>query len=140
MKIHTLFVLSVVLCVMILSGCGGKNQRLSGKVTFSDDGTPVPHGAIFFTDGQFMSQGVIKSDGTYVVGTKEKTDGIPPGTYKVYFAGVELEESVTTPDGFSDRKYTPLISSKYGDPETSGLIFTADGSTKTFDVQLDRAK
>ena len=140
MKVHTLFVLSTILCVLLLSGCGGKNQQLSGKVTFSDDGSPVPIGAIFFTDGQFMSQGAIKPDGTYVVGTMTKTDGIPLGDYKVYLSGVTSSEDVQRGDGGFDTKYTSLIDSKYASADTSGLTFTADGKTKTFDIKLDRAK
>ena len=128
MKNRTLCVLSVILCALILSGCGDGNYRLSGKVTFSDDGSPVPNGAIFFTDGKSRSQGGIQSDGTYVVGTLAKTDGIPPGEYKVYFAGVSTEDNVS------------LIDSKYHSADASGLTFTADGKKKTFDIQLDRAK
>jgi len=141
MKNYPFFALPLVLCVLIFSGCGSKNYQLTGKVTFSDDGSPVPAGTIFFTDGAFMSQGAIKPDGTYVVGTMDKTDGIPPGEYKVYFGGVNsVEEYDPYGDGFTQAKYTPLIDSKYASADTSGLTFTADGKTKTFDVQLDRAK
>ena len=140
MKNRTIFIVPALLCILILSGCGNKNQSLSGKVTFSDDDSPVPAGAIYFTDGTHLSQGSI-TDGTYVVGTKGKADGLPPGTYKVYFGGVNKRESyVDAESGTHMTKTTHLIASKYASADTSGLTFTVDGKTKTFDVLLDRAK
>lgn len=135
---RSFFAASVLLFALLFTGCG-ENYPLSGKVTYSDDGSPVPTGAIFFTDGKFMSQGAIKEDGTYVVGTLKKTDGIPPGAYKVYFGGVQRQEDVKNAEGILETKYIPLIDGKYNSANTSGLTFTADGSEKTFDVKLDRA-
>ncbi|MDR1480438.1 MAG: hypothetical protein LBJ00_16005 [Planctomycetaceae bacterium] len=39
-----------------------------------------------------------------------------------------------------DRKEMPLIVEKYADPDTSGLTFTVDGKTKTFDIKVERGK
>ena len=123
--------------LMFVFGCSDR-QSLSGKVTFSDDGSPVPAGVVYFNTPTSVSRGAIKPDGTYAVGTDKLTDGIPKGTYAVT---VRVEEAVviTLPDGSKDVEGKSLIDRKYHDTETSGLTFTADGKTKTFDIQVDRA-
>ncbi len=130
------FLLMIALCVCM--GCDGK-QQLGGKVTFSDDGSPVTMGAVFFTTPTFVAQGDIKSDGTYVVSSTGMNDGIPPGKYQVYIGGVETVETKEM-GGRTITNRTSLINTKYQSPSTSGLEFTVDGSTRKFDIQVDRAK
>ena len=136
MNRKTVVLLALVLCIAL--GCSGK-QPLGGKVTFSDDGSPLTKGAVFFTTATFVAQGDIKPDGTYTVGSLDLDDGIPPGEYKVYIAGAD---DVTYKD-LGDRKVEvrkSLIDTKYRSSEDSGLTFTVDGTTKRFDIQVDRAK
>jgi len=133
----------VLVGLVFAFGCSNK-VSLGGKVTFSDDGSPVPTGNVQFETDKFFAQGEIKSDGTYVVGTDKLTDGIPKGTYRVV---VFAEETTTVetpaqrqgdlPTSTTRRK--PLIDSKYNSGSTSGLTFTVDGKTKKFDFQVDRA-
>ena len=118
-------------------GCS-KNYSLTGTITFSDDGSPVPDVAVFFTDGKNVSQGAADKTGKYVVGTLGVKDGIPPGTYKVYIVGAEEIEYEPGPGGISVTKITPYIQRKYYSAETSGLTFVSDGKTKSFDITLDR--
>ncbi|HBT78324.1 MAG TPA: hypothetical protein DEB39_15685 [Planctomycetaceae bacterium] len=116
-------------------GCGGK-YPLTGKVTFSDDGSPIPECIVFFVKDTFLAQGnVIKADGTYLVGSTGLKDGLPPGEYQVYIAGAQ--NVTTTPQG--ENIYTSQIDDKYRSVETSGLAFTVDGKKRRFDIQLDRA-
>ena len=129
------------LCVVLVAtiGCGNK-QSLRGTVTFSDDGSPVPTGTVYFSTPTFEATGQIKQDGTYAVSSTGKEDGIPKGqTYTVTVVGVEDEEITQDANGnVTSRKRTPLIDPKYNRKETSGLTFTSDGASK-FDIKLDRA-
>ena len=85
-----------LICVIILFsitiGCSQK-QSLHGTITFSDDGSPVPTGAIFFTTPTFEAMGAIKKDGTYTVSSTGNNDGIPKGqTYAVTITADEVEQ------------------------------------------------
>ena len=129
----------VLVGLVLMSGCGSGNQSLSGKVTFTDDDSPVPMGIVQFNSATSFSQGEIKSDGTYIVGTNALTDGIPPGTYTVTVHATEYTE-IRGADGSFSSQSKPLIHSKYNNADTSGLTFTADGKMRTFNIQVDRAK
>jgi hypothetical protein len=136
-----LFSLSVLLFAV---GCGNK-LPLSGTVTFSDDGSPVTRGAIFFQSDKVLAQGDIQEDGTYTVGTDKKNDGLPRGTYQVTITGTEKLTLVPIkrPGGMVGGETaveTPSVDKRYGDAATSGLSFTVDGKTKKFDIKVDRAR
>jgi hypothetical protein len=134
----------VLVGLLFAFGCSNK-VRLSGKVTFSDDGSPVPTGTVQFETDTFVAQGEINSDGTYIVGSEALADGIPKGTYRV----VIFAEEMTTVETPAQRQgdlptsttiRTPLINSKYNSGHTSGLTFFVDGKTKKFDIKVDRAQ
>ena len=135
-----LFLLSVVILTFgfLIPGCGSGNQKLSGKVTFSDNDEPLTRGIICFQMGpnSSMSRGTIQSDGTYVVGSLKKNDGLPLGTYEVFITGAIS----TNINKNGHETVEPLIHSKYSDVKTSGLTFTANGKTRTFDIRVDRAQ
>ena len=94
-------------------GCGGEGFNVSGKVTFSD-GKPLTQGQVTLTSGRFTGSGEIISEGTYTISAR-----VPAGTYKV---------AVQASD-------TPLIDSKYSDPETSGLVCEVKGPTM-FNIEV----
>jgi len=123
---------------VFMLGCSD-NLPLGGKVTFSDDGSPVTTGAVFFTTPTFEAQGSIKSDGTYVVGSTGLADGLPRGTYQVSIRGAEDVTTVEGADGSRTERRKALIDAKYQSAETSGLTFTVDGKTRKFDIPVDRA-
>jgi hypothetical protein len=135
MKIRTIFFL--LLIILVISGCG-KNVGLSGKVTFSDDNSPLTFGEVCFRTDTFLARGTLKNDGTYTVGSLTKTDGIPPGVYQVYITGAVKELGLVN---IGTNKETTiieqLIDEKYGNPEKSGLTVEVKKST-TFNIQVDR--
>jgi hypothetical protein len=148
MNYRFLLLLSVAV-LLVVAGCSNK-VPLRGTVTF-DDGEPLTHGAVFFQSEKLSAHGVIQSDGTYTVGTDKTTDGIPRGTYQVFLAGTEHVEFRQTTTGmvdsvtgenidhrFREEIRTPTIDPKYSSPATSGLTFTVDGRTRTFDIQVER--
>jgi hypothetical protein len=127
----------IVLAIAAFIGCSGNNVQLRGKVTYSDDGTPLDTGTVCFVKDNSMSRGHINSDGTYVLITAKPGDGIPPGTYSVYVIGAERTKRIGRDDDFTETT-VQLIDTKYSLPETSGLTCVVDRTTKTFDFQVDR--
>jgi len=126
--------------MIFVFGCSGK-KPLRGKITFSDDGSPLPVGAIYFETPTYSASGVIEKDGTYIVGSDSLRDGLPKGTYSVVIRGADEITVIHPPGGGMPRENRrPLIDSKYQNPDTSGLSFTVDGKTRKFDFQVDRAK
>lgn len=118
-----------------MTGCGSK-MPLTGKVTYSDDNTPVTHGIVCFSDGKTMARATIRPDGSFSVGTNSETDGIAPGQYKVSLI-VTGEEA---PSGDDYKPAESLIDEKYTDPEQSGLTFDTATSPHPFNFSVDRKK
>jgi hypothetical protein len=128
---------SILLILLPLCGGCGPNVGLGGKVTFSDDGSPLAVGSVVFLKGSLISRGDLQPNGTYVVGSLSDKDGLPPGTYMVYVSGAE--KIIIPPGKTEDDAYRePLIDSKFTQPETSGLTLEVTKSTKKFDFQVDR--
>ena len=134
----------LLLYALLLTGCSG-NTPISGTVTFSDDGSPVPVGLVTFDDGKFVARGAIGADGRYVMGFEKERDGVPPGTYAVTITGaIELLPCPENEDAdpYNDIYPPPsrqLIDLKYADKSTSELTITVDGSQRTYHIQVDRA-
>ena len=131
MKYCTFFLLGMILICGV--GCS-KNLQLKGKVTFSDDGSPLDAGMILFENGPTVSRGTINKDGTFTMGSEKQTDGLPPGTYSVYFANaVKAEGDMRAP------RMVYLLDPKYNSAATSGITVTVDRSTKSpLEIQVER--
>lgn len=127
----------LVCALVLLVGCS-KKQPLGGKVVYSDN-EPVTKGVVVFQTPTFVAQGKIQNDGTYVVGTDKMTDGIPKGEYEITVLGTEDVAYKPGRDNAPMPVLTPTIDAKYTDPKTSGLKFIADGKTRKFNIQVDRA-
>ena len=125
-----------ITALFLASGCGG-NVNLTGTVTFSDDGSPLPRGQICFTTPGFMARGEIKPDGTYVVGSITEKDGIPPGTYQVHIINSEKEVG-TNREGLM--LYEDVIDQKYTSASTSELSVVVDAKTRRHDIRVERPK
>jgi len=137
------FVTIIILSAVCLFGCS-PNVPLGGRITFEDNGEPLPIGTIGFVSGNHQARSDIGSDGRYRLGFQREGDGLPKGEYKIYIQSVQLELTMgPSPDGDEvvlARKEIPLIADKYKSPETSGLTYTADGTAKTFDIKVERAR
>lgn len=130
---------AIVSLLFLCAGCGS-NLAVSGKVVFSDDKAPVPNGIICFDSGTINARGTIQSDGTFRMGSMKETDGLPPGTYKVFFIDVQEQTGVIKGSGADADEpiYTSLIDSKYLSSTTSGLTTEVTSSTKELSFELDR--
>ena len=130
--VNKLASLPVVLLVMAC-GCGGGKydlQRMEGTVTLTD-GTPGRGLHVSFEcDAPLISaKAMTDESGHYRLGTLETGDGAPPGHYRV----AVVEADVLDPDAVRP----PRIHTKYARFETSGLEFTVEDGTNTFDIRLD---
>lgn len=91
-------------------------------------------------DNNFSARGNIVN-GAFTVSSIKENDGLPKGTYDVYFSGIEkvVKEGKTLDNGDTIEPETaPAIDSKYLSASTSGISLTVDGSTKTVEYKLDR--
>jgi hypothetical protein len=125
-----LFVTLMISITLLTAGCS-RQVPLGGRITFEDNGEPLTEGTIAFVSGNNQARSEIDKDGKYTLGFREEGDGLPKGEYKVYIQAVHIEIQTGTE--------TPLIAAKYANPDTSGLTFTVDGTTKTFDIKVERA-
>jgi len=131
----------VLFALILAAGCGKGHVPLGGKVTFSDDGSPLTAGSVNFVSGSFQSRAPLQPDGTYTVGTYKDGDGLPPGKYSVFVSGAVKQIGETQADstgmGGGMPITEPLIAPKFSAATTSDLEFEA-GSAKTFDFKVDR--
>lgn len=128
----------VFFALVLALGCSDKSG-VKGKVTFSEDGSPLTKGTVYFENqasGGALSRGEIQSDGSYTMGTLKASDGVPAGKYKVYIA--DAHDYETAPDGSAVS--IQLIDSKRTSSATTDLTFEVPGGGKTFDIQVERFK
>ena len=122
--IATLFL--VVACF----GCG-KQVGLTGKVVFSDDGSPVPCGVVVFSTPTFQARGNIEQNGTFTMGSYSAADGLPPGTYTVAIIGATSGDDESTID---------LVAQKWTSPSTSDYTIEVKKTTRNLVIEVDRAQ
>jgi hypothetical protein len=143
--------------LLAIEGCGGDGRPSLVQVTgtVKVDGAPV-EGAIVslvpITDAKDAykrpSAGVTDASGTFTMGTYEKTDGVPPGKYKVGIYKRELVGELPKnydeeqPDRFN-LKYKWVIPRKFSDPAASGLeaeVTNTELKPASFDLSTGGAK
>lgn len=117
LKCHLCF---FVLCCTILIGCGRPSHELetapvSGKVTL--DGKPLPQGMVYVISTKGRSaKALIQEDGTFVLSTYGKGDGVQVGTHAATVAALPADEG----DARSKKLRVP-VPRRYARPATSGL-------------------
>ena len=130
---YLLFVCLVLGSVLFGTGCLNGNVNFGGKVTFSDDGSPLTMGTVCFESPGFLARGELDKDGKYDLGSLSASDGVPKGTYQVYITGAAK-------GGTNDRGELvpiPLIDPKFTSANT-GMTVTIDGNSKSYDIKVDR--
>ena len=126
--------ITVILTLLFCCGCSDK-VPLTGKVTFTDDGSSLTTGTVCFVTEGFIARGHLKSDGTYKISSTGKDDGLPPGTYKVYL----VDAALLTEGKDGNFITTPLVDSQYENPNTSNIECKVDAKTRQFDFTVERA-
>jgi hypothetical protein len=117
MRISKIFLL---LLLLFCSGCN-KFITVSGKITYPD-GTPVTGNNVIFTTATHEARGLLKEDGSYTLTSLKPGDGVPSGTYTVYFDNPIL----SLPPDFKRKR---IVDEKYCSPSTSGLTCEVKGKT-----------
>lgn len=138
MYLKHFFVILVVLSLFACPGCFSKNVKMGGKVTFSDDKSPLTVGTVVFETDDYQARGAIKPDGSYTLGSLKETDGLPPGTYRVYIKGASISDPTVDPNRRDGAPALPLLVAKFETGRTSGITVDVDASTKRFDFSVDR--
>jgi len=121
-----------VFVLFSIVGCG-TNVSMKGKVTF-EDGTPLTMGMVIVENQSTMARGEIQSNGSYVIGSLSKRDGLAPGEYKVYITGA-AKEIGTKPNGDPLREL--LIEQKYTLPDSSELSVNIQKAT-TYNITVTK--
>ncbi|MDR1383011.1 MAG: hypothetical protein LBJ67_04065 [Planctomycetaceae bacterium] len=126
--------LAFIFLTFLLIGCGNK-VGVSGKVTFSDDHSPLTVGTVCFSTGDFLARGEIQPDGTFKVGSISNSDGLPSGTYQVYIIGADEETG-------KDKSGMPMMKSLI-DPNTindskSPINIEVSSKTKRIELTVNR--
>jgi hypothetical protein len=128
----------VVVVALVALGCGDPNRvNVRGKVTFSDDRSPLTRGIVCLDNDKIMARGTVQPDGSYAIGVEKDGRGIPPGSYKVSILFAQEEIPGGAP--YSPR-YNKLSDDKYASRHTSGIELVVDPSTTRFDITVDRPK
>jgi len=129
-KTVSFFTAFVLFSLLLVIGCG--QPKISGKVIYSDDQSPVTHGTVMFHGSHGVARGIIQSDGRYVIESIKKNDGLPKGEYKI-----SIKETQVNIGPEALPVYKNLIDKKYESPDTSDLFLNVTKS-QTFDIQVDR--
>jgi hypothetical protein len=118
-KIFYIIVLNFICLITV--GCG--NITVTGKVIF-EDGSPLSVGQIRVVGVNGLANAQLTENGTFSVKSVSGKKGIPRGLYKVAIEGAMLPGKSLSGDEFLGpfTKPTPLIATKYADPETSGIV------------------
>jgi hypothetical protein len=132
-----------MLCAATLGvsgGCGNSLASVAGKVTL--DGEPIRGGedvraTVYFNpagSGGVAAVGLVDENGEYRLATGSEA-GVPPGEYKVTFTAAQLVRNAAggAPGG---KRISPP---RYAVADTSGLSFTVEPGSNTYDLVLSSA-
>jgi hypothetical protein len=120
-----------LLCTFVLAccvGCGQSGFTVSGNVAFPD-GSPVPRGQVTIHSNTFTAGGPITANGSYTINAP-----VPAGTYQVTVVA-SGDQPASTLDIVDVRPVPPLVDTKYGSTETSGLTIEVPGN-RSFDLTV----
>ncbi len=128
--------------LVLLAGCGGGNPLelipVRGTVTYN--GKPLGRGIVNYVPKQAgagrSANGPILEDGTFVMTTQKRDDGVAPGTYNIVVysdeeAPIRTREEIESQRGPA-AKPKLLIPEKYMSTETSGLSDVVDDKHSGF--------
>ncbi|MDR0869893.1 MAG: hypothetical protein LBN39_03790 [Planctomycetaceae bacterium] len=116
--------------LLLCCGCGSGHVGLSGKVVYSDDGSPITFGTVLFATPTFQAKGEIKKDGTFTMGSVGAADGLPPGSYNVAVLGF-------TEDAGGDKIYS-YLDPKWTSPSTSNFSVNVEKTTRNLEIKVER--
>ncbi|QEL17946.1 carboxypeptidase-like regulatory domain-containing protein [Limnoglobus roseus] len=125
------------LLAFVLAGCGQSRYPVAGRVSYPD-GSPLEAGTVIaeatVNGVAVSSQGSVKPDGSFTLGTDLPGGGVPAGDYRVAVVPVPL------PDGAAGSGKLPAVEGKFTRPETSGITFQVKTDPKNvLNITVERA-
>jgi len=126
-----ILLIAIVAVSLFVVGCG-KNPKITGKVYYVDDNSPVVQGTVIFLSDNYTGRAQIEKDGSYSVHSESTGYGLPPGTYQVYLDGTE--KAIMDGGGL---RLEQLVDKKYTSASSSGLTLTVNKSQK-YDIPVER--
>lgn len=153
---------TAAVALVMATGCSRGDGRpktypVTGTVTLN--GSPVEGATVVFVpkspaqpgaQGPQAATATTDASGKYVLGTFARGDGAIPGEYLVRVFKYPAPPPPTGGSGSSEDEYVPpeesgappapppknLLPEKYANENTSGLSFTVEPKSNTFDIQL----
>ena len=123
MKHHSIFIL---LFLVFVAGCGNSHVKMSGRVIYEDDGSPLTTGTVLLCTPTMQARGHLDKNGYFDVGTLGDKDGLPPGIYEVGIVGAV------------DREDRALLTDKWYSHKTSGITVQVEKGMKSLEIKVNR--
>jgi hypothetical protein len=116
-----------LLFFLTVLGCGSSHAKMSGRVVYEDDGSPLNTGTVLLCTPAMQARGHLDKDGYFDVGTLGDKDGLPPGFYEVGIVGAV------------DNEDRALLTDKWYSPKTSGVTVQVEkGMKNTLEIKVNR--
>lgn len=129
---------SLVLLLVVLSGCGPGNGTASGFVKY-EDGEPVRSGSVEFRsiDNGTRYASRIAKDGAFTLTNQDGDPSCPPGDYEVVVVQIVLTEDLVA----EAHEHGRTVPRRYADYYTSGLKVTKkEADESPLSVTLESGK
>jgi hypothetical protein len=143
MSTRCIFLASLSFALAALAGCGSDGPTvipIRGEVLYK--GAPlkdVPQGLVHYlpkTSEGRQASGRIQPDGSFVLTTFKKADGVVPGEYDIVVSAYTTQPELTRAQVEAARGVVPkpglMIPEKYTKPATSGLSDAVDSNHSGF--------
>ena len=130
----------MVLWSLLFASCflGCSNQvKVSGRVTFAEDGSPLTVGAVCFEANGQVARGYLDHDGNYRLTSIKENDGVLPGSYRVFIDGALVPVGT---DSVGAAAKVGILDHKYTSPYDPAYTFEVSRSNKVFDFTVERVK
>ena len=115
-----------LLFLLTVLGCGSSHVKMSGRVVYEDDGSPLTTGTVLLCTPTMQARGHLDKNGYFDVGTLGDRDGLPPDTYEVAIVGAV------------DREDRALLTDKWYSPKTSGITVQVEKGMKSLEIKVNR--
>ena len=153
MKLNRLFIATLAILCATLVGCNNGPKKPADlpklnpttiKIVY-DDGTPVDGAQVALRLAQqsggrtWNLTGLTDAQGKLVLKTDGNWDGAPAGSYQVMVTK-QVDEFEATGDevgaGMKLKSVTRMVSEKYNDPTTSGLVVEIKDGPNEFELKV----
>jgi hypothetical protein len=133
---RAIITIALLFFTTFILGCGN-GVRVTGKVMYEDDGSPLSTGVVVFENDETSYRAVVKPDGSFALGVTRDAQKIPAGNYKVWLA------DTMTFEGFPAKRYTLYTytaSEEYTSVSTTPLTAEVNSGSRFFELKVKKAE